>query len=405
MQAGWKGLFAIEKDPHAFSTLRANLVDRQSARRFAWPRWLKKGPHELGELTREYKKHLLSLRGKVDLIVGGPPCQGFSTAGRRDPHDPRNQLFKQYLKVVGLVRPKMLLLENVRGISIEFSGKKGRKKLRKPSAASAPFSETIRRRLERRGYKIFPVLLRSADYGVPQIRQRYFMIGVSRAAVRQPRSMTNPFDAIPELRKQFLQGLGLTEKKQVTVRDAISDLRVRGSVLVDCVDSRGFKQIVYKGPRTPYQTQMHGKMNGRAPNSLRLPNHIPEILSRFDRMVRTARKGVMLSDKERKTFCVKKQSVVVLKSTAPSHTLTTLPDDYVHYAEGRILTVREYARLQSFPDWFEFRGVYTTGGDRRIKTCPRYTQVGNAVPPRLATFLGKLIRRYAREAQLRHPRV
>ena len=72
-------------------------------------------------------------------------------------------------------------------------------------------------------------------------------------------------------------------------------------------------------------------------------------------------------------------------------TITTLPDDFVHYSEPRILTVRECARLQTFPDWFDFHGKYTTGGELRKTDCPRYTQVGNAVPPRLARFLGTYI--------------
>jgi DNA (cytosine-5)-methyltransferase 1 len=71
--------------------------------------------------------------------------------------------------------------------------------------------------------------------------------------------------------------------------------------------------------------------------------------------------------------------------------LTTLPDDIIHYSEPRILTVRECARLQSFPDWFEFRGKYTTGGERRVHECPRYTQVGNAVPPLLGEAIGKAL--------------
>lgn len=334
MQSGWKGLFAIEKDSHASSTLKANLVERKSGPTFAWPRWLEKGPHELGELTRGYKKNLLSLRGKVDLIVGGPPCQGFSSAGRRDPDDPRDQLFKQYLRVVELVQPEMLLLKDVRGISIEFAGKKDPKKRGEKSKAAEPFSETIRKRLARRGYATFPVLLRSSDYGVPQQRPRYFMMGVLRKTARHAGAIGNPFNTAAPPRKKFLEKLELSEKKRVSVRDAISDLRVKGTRLIDCVDSRGFSQIVYQPPRTSYQVQMHGTMNGQAPNSLRLPNHSTEIVARLERMVKKARKGVSLSDKERKMFGVKKQSIVVLKGAAPSHTLTTLPDDDVHYSEG-----------------------------------------------------------------------
>jgi DNA (cytosine-5)-methyltransferase 1 len=80
-----------------------------------------------------------------------------------------------------------------------------------------------------------------------------------------------------------------------------------------------------------------------------------------------------------------------MSPTEPAPTITTLPDDVVHYCDPRILTVREYARLQSFPDWFVFKGKYTTGGDRRAKECPRYTQVGNAVPPLLGLAIGKAL--------------
>src|SRR3546814_425596 len=81
-------------------------------------------------------------------------------------------------------------------------------------------------------------------------------------------------------------------------------------------------------------------------------------------------------------------------------TITTLPDDVLHYSEPRILTVRESARLQSFPDWFQFKGKFTTGGDRRTRECPRYTQVGNAVPPHLARAIGTAISRALDEIEL-----
>jgi DNA (cytosine-5)-methyltransferase 1 len=91
---------------------------------------------------------------------------------------------------------------------------------------------------------------------------------------------------------------------------------------------------------------------------------------------------------EKRRFGIKKHCLVVLKETQPSHTLTTLPDDIIHYSNPRILTVRECARIQTFPDWFVFKGKYTTGGKMRTIECPRYTQVGNAVPPFLAEALG-----------------
>lgn len=87
----------------------------------------------------------------------------------------------------------------------------------------------------------------------------------------------------------------------------------------------------------------------------------------------------------------KKAIMRVLDPNKPSVTVTTLPDDILHYDEPRILTVRECARLQSFPDWFDFSGSYTTGGQRRKVSCPKYTQVGNAVPPLMAEGMGLFI--------------
>jgi DNA (cytosine-5)-methyltransferase 1 len=98
-----------------------------------------------------------------------------------------------------------------------------------------------------------------------------------------------------------------------------------------------------------------------------------------------------MSDADRKNYNLKKHRIFPMSGDEPAPTVTTLPDDILHYSEPRILTVREYARLQSFPDWFHFKGKYTTGGKLRTKECPRYTQVGNAVPPLLARAIGKAL--------------
>ena len=86
-----------------------------------------------------------------------------------------------------------------------------------------------------------------------------------------------------------------------------------------------------------------------------------------------------------------KRTTTPLDGQAPAPTVTTLPDDLVHYSDPRTMSVREHARLQSFPDWFSFRGPYTSGGSQRRRACPRYTQVGNAVPPLLAEGLGETL--------------
>lgn len=170
--------------------------------------------------------------------------------------------------------------------------------------------------------------------------------------------------------------------------------RLRGNELVQCIDSPNFQQIAYKGPRTTYQCLMNDGF-GNNPNSMRLTKHEPETMARFVTILETCRRGVQLNRKDRRAFGLTKHCTVPLDPDKPSHTLTTLPDDILHYAEPRILTAREYARLQSFPDWFEFCGNYTTGGHRRILECPRFTQIGNAVPPLVAECIGELLKEIA----------
>lgn len=120
LRAGWRGLFAIEKDAFAFATLKKNLIDPNGRHRFEWPQWLTQKPWTIESLMDEHGAKLDALRGKIDLLAGGPPCQGFSSAGRRKPADPRNQLVNRYLEFVERVQPRMVLIENVRGITYDF---------------------------------------------------------------------------------------------------------------------------------------------------------------------------------------------------------------------------------------------------------------------------------------------
>lgn len=102
--------------------------------------------------------------------------------------------------------------------------------------------------------------------------------------------------------------------------------------------------------------------------------------------------GKTISKEDREQLGIKKHAITPLDEALPSATITTLPDDIIHYSEPGILTVRENARLQTFPDWFKFTGNYTTGGKKRKQDCPRYTQVGNAVPPLFAEAIGQTLK-------------
>ncbi|WP_349264016.1 DNA cytosine methyltransferase [Longimicrobium sp.] len=387
MNAGWKGLFAIEKSPLAFETLKHNLVLAEERGRFDWPQWLPTEPHEIGSFVKRYRKQLKTLQGEVDLVVGGPPCQGFSFAGQRRGGDERNELFMRYIAVVSLIQPKYLLLENVAGIQVAH-GKKERADNPRRGRPRKPFSEKIRSALERQGYEVRSAVLRASQFGVAQHRPRFIIVGVRRDLLARPEAF-DPFEMLAGIRGAFLERKGIPTDRPISAGEALSDLMVDLNGKRVSTETPGFCEIDYKGPLTPYQKLLNG--GGIQPNSLRLANHRPDTIERFKEILETCRKGVGLSVTDRERLGLKKHHTVVLDQDEPSHTLTTLPDDLLHYMEPRILTVREYARLQSFPDWFEFRGKYTTGGKARKQEAPRYTQVGNAVPPLLAECLGELI--------------
>ncbi len=391
MLAGWKGLFAIEGNRDAFETLSHNLINGNRDMCYEWPYWLPKKAYEINAFIKEYRSQISKLRNKVLLIAGGPPCQGFSLYGKRNKTDPRNWLFRHYLDIIKLVKPSFILLENVRGIDVEF-GKKRRQTTNKNGVGRPPksFSKLIKECLEG-DYEIHAGLIKAVDFGVPQLRPRYIMLGIDRNLLKGNNTQIDPFELIEDYRLSFLNEKKLPIDRPVNVKEAISDLETHGKALIDCVDSPRFKQIDYDSPQTYYQELLHGNLNGVAPNSLRLPKHRDKTVKRFSTILNTCRRGVQLSQEDRERLGIKKQRIVALNEKRPSHTITTLPDDILHYSEPRILTVRESARLQSFPDWFAFKGNYTTGGHRRVKDCPRYTQVGNAVPPFIAEILGKVV--------------
>jgi DNA (cytosine-5)-methyltransferase 1 len=249
-------------------------------------------------------------------------------------------------------------------------------------------SEFIAQSLRAFGYRVFTGVVKSKDYGIPQVRTRYVIFGVSESLATLNGGESNPHYLLQGLRAAFLRTKGLSPNGSVSVKEAISDLETAGQNLIDSIDTGGFKQLAYGGPMTAYQSRLHSGLNGTAPNSLRLANHRPETIRRFKKILKTCRPGKKISTQDRHRLGLKKMSLTPLDPHQPAPTLTTLPDDLLHYSEPRILTVRESARLQSFPDWFEFHGKYTTGGSLRSKECPRYTQVGNAVPPYMAEAMG-----------------
>jgi len=382
----------------AFGTFKANFIDapRGRASRFAWPdKWLEVRAWGIDEILDRHAKELGDLRDDhVDLIAGGPPCQGFSFAGRRNPNDPRNQLFKRYLDFVKLVRPTAVLLENVPGMAVAHGvAKSGNRRLR--GDISGSIFETITRELDHLGYDVKGEIIDASRFGVPQKRVRLIVVGLLRERVQPAEDGKRAalvFERLESKRAEFLSSLGLD--CPVSARDAIGDLTLRrpdGSLWPrkDCEDpdsGKGFEELAYDGrrPKSPYQRLMRSEVPIDRMDSMRLARHSHVVQRRFWDIINVCRQGVQMSDRDRESFNLRKRRIHPMSAIEPAPTITTLPDDILHYCDPRILTVRECARLQSFPDWFVFKGKYTTGGDRRTRECPRYTQVGNAVPPLLA---------------------
>lgn len=406
-QAGLQGVFAIERDAMAFETFEANFLGNiGEGRVFAWPDWLPKKAWDIETLLLEHRDELAHLRGTIDVLCGGPPCQGFSLAGRRQEDDPRNQLFSRYVEMVELLQPRAVVLENVPGMKTPHASSKvvPIKSARNGGGRRQSYYDKLVLRLEGVGYRVVSQVVDSSRFGVPQRRPRLIAIGMRMdLADRLEDFPKRAFQSLEGCRVEMLRQFGLTEK--VTARDAISDLEAAGQELQPCIDtnSKGsFQEVAYQSPKTLYQVLMQGDFGG-AMDSMRLARHRPDVRERFQRIITECRKGVPMDEAARKAFGLKKQRIHPMSPSEPSPTVTTLPDDILHYSEPRILTVRESARLQSFPDWFHFKGKYTTGGLRRRKECPRYTQVGNAVPPLLGHAIGKAIHALLEEAEVEEP--
>ena len=198
---------------------------------------------DIRELTgRDIWRHIANLeifRGKslpdIDLLIGGPSCQGFSRAGRRDKSDPRNMLFGEYVRVVSEIRPKYIVLENVEGfVDMQFMGYKGITGIEYPDGSVTP--DILRSELNEIGYDTLePRILNSADYGVPQRRNRIIFIGYRRG-------LTPPEYPLPTV----------TPENYLTLQDAIGDLIVDETIRSD---------VSHK--LTPYQIE---SINGRTPD-------------------------------------------------------------------------------------------------------------------------------------------
>ena len=284
---------------------------------------------------------------ELDVLVGGPPCQGFSYAGKMDINDKRNFLYLAMVKVTERLKPKAVLLENVLAM-IEANNGVGAKRVIDDFAAI--------------GYKMVPKVLYAPEYGVPQIRKRVFFVGLK------------------DTKKEFKFPKALYDEKHfVTCENAISDLpslqTKEGEIL------RGDKiQSYMLPPQSEYQKLMRR-------NSTEVYNHIGSVpIEKTRKMIALVPEGknyTSLPDEFKRMYKYH-EALTRYHSKRPSLTINTGHRSHFHYKWNRIPTVRECARLQSFPDDFMFYGNQSD----------QFKQVGNAVPPMLGQVIAEQLKKY-----------
>lgn len=295
-------------------------------------------------------------QGDIDVICGGPPCQGFSLAGPRIAEDPRNKLFLEFVRMTREIKPKVVLLENVPGL---ISMQKGA--VRK--AILSEFSKI--------GYECVSGIINAADFGVPQMRNRFIMIGVLNQYIPSLPSPTHGNN---------INQMNLFHKLQpyVTSWEALSDLPYvdQGEGAEELLHSSDYQndyQLARRGHRTPNKIYNH-----------RATKHSESVQHRYALIPEGCNNSSLPDD-----IRTKKNNVFKMDRNKPSRTITcNHRTDLLHPTIPRGTTVREAARLQSFDDDYRFFGNLT----RKAKWVTQDDQVGNAVPPLLAKALATHIK-------------
>jgi len=305
--------------------------------------------------------------GEIDGVIGGPPCQGFSLSGNRDPKDPRNSLFMQFVRFVDLLKPKFFVMENVTGI------------LSAKTRENKKVVDIIRNEFIKAGYKLCVTTLNATDFGVPQSRHRVFFIGVH---------MDYPFSST-----QLLPKPNRFQKTPRSLWDAISDLPQ-----IEAGEGQEFQE--YSIPsQNEYQKIMREGSDGiRNHISMR---HTSRLVERFSQIsYGQSVKDVSPEHGQRKRGSAESLSGKVFSQNNmrpyPNQPSPTVPasfqSNFIHPHLNRNFTAREGARLQSFPDRYVFCGKRTTMSWE--KHLSQYQQIGNAVPPLLAEEIGNSILQY-----------
>lgn len=324
-KAGFNILLGIDNDGMALNVFEHNHSGAKSI---------------CGDITQLGYSNIKEIIGekRIDIIIGGPPCQGMSLSGPRQFDDPRNKLYLSYIRFVEEIKPKAFVIENVPGLVSLFKGQ---------------IKDSIINRLTGLGYKVIFKILCASDYGVPQNRKRVFFVG---------------------LRHDFFNFNALEKKSIVTCEMALSDLPSLTDTLGE--DPADYETL----PKNEYQKLMRI-------NSNEVHNHIAALHSeKVKHIISLVPDGGNYKDlpeeyKNSRNFHV---AWTRFRSDKPAPTIDTGHRHHFHYKYNRVPTVRECARLQSFPDDFIFEGNKTQ----------QFRQVGNAVPPLMAQVIAEELLKY-----------
>ena len=383
-------------------------------------------------------------RGNLDLISGGPPCQSFSLAGKRERNNYKNSLPLDFAEICEMLNPKVVLLENVKGILSAFT-ENGNKYYAWFEVAKA---------FTMKGFAPVCMLVNSKYFGVAQNRPRYIMMAIrldmfKKLCVKYPdnKVIINVKDFVDRVeREEVIQTSDLNyydiekctelfdgkvlpkpisfEKESWnSVHDAIDDListgvhkqseyvrkinnlfksKSEGSSGLqnhnirkhsDKIKNRFLFYQILNFVNGHKEQLLKEKRNGRKISSKVIKAVYQDLKSSNQELSKIFKSGKKFEEFINSVELTRKHSQRALIKENPSPAQLTIPDDICHYSplENRVLTVREMARIQSFPDSFIFCSKETTGGTNRSYEVPQYTQVGNAVPPKMAFHLGEHI--------------